>query len=169
MEHQNNPYADILKRHFEPSFEMVSRLVSYCPDGVWCEPADKAPFWQHIYHTVYYIDFWFRDEYSGAEFRSMTFDKDVAYDLGTKSGDILSKNELTAYLEKIAEKVERFFGRLTDETLLTPIAPQQDRELIYADTVLMQIRHIQYHVGHCNRLLRQYGSRTVGWIGYHEN
>jgi uncharacterized damage-inducible protein DinB len=98
----------------------------------------------------------------------MIFDKDVTHDLGTKSGDILSKKELTAYFEKITEKVERFFGKLTDETLLDPIAPQQDTELTYADTILMQIRHIQYHVGHCNRLLRQSGSRTVGWIGYHE-
>jgi hypothetical protein len=34
------------------------------------------------------------------------------------------------------------------------------------DVLLMQIRHIQYHVGHCNSILRDRGYRAVDWIEY---
>ena len=73
MENQSIQYVQILKRHFEPSFEMLAKLVEYCPESLWCEPPGKAPIWQHLYHTAYFIDFWLREDYSGTEFRSMLF------------------------------------------------------------------------------------------------
>jgi len=32
------------------------------------------------------------------------------------------------------------------------------------DVILMQIRHLQYHVGHCNSILRERGAEAVDWI-----
>lgn len=30
----------------------------------------------------------------------------------------------------------------------------------------MQIRHMQYHVGHCNSILRENNKEAVDWIDY---
>ena len=44
----------------------------------------------------------------------------------------------------------------------------RDEMVEYKDTVIvfMQIRHIQYHVGHCNSILRERGLKAVDWIDY---
>jgi len=94
--------------------------------------------------------------------------RDVQFELGVQSPETLSKEELSAYLQNIQAKLGRFWGKLTDDTLLTPIVLQRDSAFTYADAILGQIRHVQHHVGHCNGILRQYGCKTVGWLGYHE-
>lgn len=34
------------------------------------------------------------------------------------------------------------------------------------DIILMQIRHVQYHVGHFNSILREQGKKVVDWTDY---
>ncbi len=35
-------------------------------------------------------------------------------------------------------------------------------------SLLCQIRHVQYHMGHCNSILRHFHYKAVEWIGYGE-
>jgi hypothetical protein len=167
MNDQPASLLEIVKRQFDPSFEMLYQLVIQCPDELWRMEQAGAPYWQQVYHTTYFIDFWLREEYSQAEFRSLIFTKDLSFELGQPSNDWLTRDELKEYLGKIREKLGRFFGNLEDEKLSSSIVAGSG--FTYLDAIAAQIRHIQYHVGQCNTILGMQGLEAVGWIAYNEN
>lgn len=167
MNDQPVSLLEIVKRQFDPSFEMLSLLVDQCPDVVWRVEEAGSPYWQQVYHTTFFVDFWLREEYSQVEYRSMIFTKDLSCELDQPSKDWLTRDELKEYLGKIREKMGRFFGRLEDEKLSSPIVAGSG--FTYLDAIAGQIRHIQYHVGQCNTILGGQGLEAVGWIAYNEN
>ena len=106
---QLNPSClDIVKREFDPCLEMLWKVIDYCPEQVWLREEAGAPYWQQVYHTIFFIDFWLREEYSQAEFRFMIFEKDLSFDLDQASRDCLTREEAKDYLEKVQEKLARF-------------------------------------------------------------
>jgi hypothetical protein len=156
-------HVDLLQRHFVPTYDMLSRLVDHCPAELWDAPCGGYAFWHLVYHTAYWVDYWVRTDYSGAPWQSMTFDdKDVTFELDKPFTDILTQAELAAYLAAISAKVDRFFDELTDVDVLGPIVERSD--LTYGDVLLMQVRHIQHHVGLCNAILREHDAEAVPWL-----
>ncbi len=167
MNDQRLSFADIVKRQFDPSYEMLYQIVDHCPDNVWLREEAGAPYWQQAYHTTYWVDFWLREEYSQAEFRSLIFNKDLSFELDKASRDCLTREELKEYLRKVQEKLGRFFEKLDDEKLRSPIVEWSG--FTYLDAIVSQIRHIQYHVGQCNTILGKQGVNAVEWVAYNEN
>ncbi len=171
----------VLKRHLDPTLAMLRRAIAHCPDDLWLGQGQgtteasgprssrlAAPFWQIAYHTVYFLDYWLREDYSiRAGFLSLTFDKDLTPDLGRRCADHLTKTEMKAHLDKAGKRVERIFASLDDERLLERIRPQSP--FTYADAILAQIRHIQHHAGQLNAILRRAGAKAAGWQGYGED
>jgi hypothetical protein len=76
----------------------------------------------------------------------------------------LTRAELLKYKDKIKKICKAFFLDKDDEWLnhSSPIYDQ----LTHLDAVFMQIRHIQYHIGHCNSILRERNAPAVDWIDY---
>jgi hypothetical protein len=147
----------ILKRHFDPSFEMLERLIDACPDGVWLQ------IWQQVYHTLECVDFWLRTE--SGDYHLRDFKKDVTPYLDQRCSDYLTQGETRGYLETMKEKAQVFFqtnrGRLFEPSAVNDA-------MTNADVILGQIRHIQYHVGDCNSILGGQGAQAVEWLGYGE-
>lgn len=155
---------EVLQRHFDPSFEMLEKMIRQCPDEIWTQANGGFPFWQQIFHAYESIDYWMgiTDE----NYEEPKFDKDVTFDLDKTCSDFLSKEELETYSKKIGKKVEKFFNELESQDFLMLINGSD--KFTYCDKVLCQIRHVQYHVGHCNSILRHFGYEAVDWIGYGE-
>jgi uncharacterized damage-inducible protein DinB len=160
-------HVEILKRSFDPSLEMLQVLVEKCPEGLWLDDRVGFPFWQQVWHVAFFIDFWLREDYSrGAEYRVMTFDKDLPVELDRRSDEHLTREEAAEYLKRLQEKADRFFSSLDDARLLEPIV--EGRPVTYLDVIIGQIRHIQYHVGHGNCILKSSGAETSGWLAFNE-
>lgn len=154
----------VLKRHFEPSLQMLFKQIEYCPDDKWLDVNGGFPFWQQVYHALQSVDYWFWNgpgNYVLPDFNH----KDVSSELGEASKDYLSKEELIQYYEDVYVRADSFFLSYKESMLKRNC---MDRNLTNADVILMQIRHIQYHVGHCNSILRQYGLKAVEWQGFGE-
>lgn len=149
--------SSILKRHFDPSFEMLERLVDICPDDVW------PNIWQQVYHTLFGIEFWFRLE--SRDVQPTDWGKNVSPELDIQSDDYLTRDELRDYAAKMKAKAEAFF-QANRNRLFEPCAIYD--QITNADVVMMQVRHFQYHVGDCNRILGSQGVRAVEWLGYGE-
>ncbi|HOV25825.1 MAG TPA: DinB family protein [Pseudobacteroides sp.] len=156
---------ELLKRHFDPSFEMLEKMIQQCPDELWTQVNGGFPFWQQIFHTYESIDYWMRK--TDENYEEPIYDKDVTFDLNKTCSDYLSKDELMTYSKKIRKKVERFFNELESQDFLK--LSNGNDIFTYSDKVLVQIRHIQYHIGHCNSILRNHKYDAVKWIGYGEN
>ena len=153
---QSNTFH-IMKRHFDPSFEMLERLIDGCPDEVW------PGIWQQVYHTLFGIQFWFRLE--GLDVQPPDWGRNVSPELDCQSGDCLTKDELRDYAAKMRAKAEVFFQASRDR-LFEPCVIYG--KITNADVVMMQVRHFQYHVGDCNSILGSQGGQTVEWLGYGE-
>ena len=157
---------------FNSSYRMLCTLVEVCPDSVWsaCYYGFPYPVWYQVYHVAFFVDYWFRESYDGSEYRSMVFDERIApeYEHEVPAGVSISREEMKAYLERIAEKLERFFGALTDECLSQPIVPGQDR-YTYLDVIASQIRHVMYNVGYLNGILRGLDLPESDWYAYNED
>jgi hypothetical protein len=81
------------------------------PEGdLWLDDSWGSPFWQQVYHVVYYLDYWLREDYSSWRFLSLTFDKNLSADLGRRSPDHLTKTEFVEYLAKAEEKVVAYLA-----------------------------------------------------------
>lgn len=164
----NNPLVNVAKRQFESSFLMLQELVDLCPDDVWLRTDGSIPFWQQIYHASYWVDFWLRDAYDGSEFRSMIFDEGISFDLSSQSHvAYLTREQAKEYLLIIHSKAERIFQKLDDHFLATPIMENR-YDFTYADVIIGQIRHMMYHIGRCNFMLKDNRSPTVKWIAHNE-
>ena len=161
-----NDVVAILKRHLDPSLEMLQRVVDRCPSSLWLDDKEGPPFWQVAYHVIFYIEHWLREDYAVRQSRCLVPKKQVSPDLGRGSPDHLTQAELKDYLARVREKVDRIFATLDDGRLSAPIRPRSS--CTYHDAILGQVRHIQHHVGQCNNILRRAGARTAGWSGYGE-
>lgn len=165
-----NVMLKITKRQFESSYKMLLEMIEVCPDDMWTKINGGFPFWQQIYHASYWLDFWLREAYDGSEFRSMIFDESTSFELNKEVKvfkSYLTKEQLKEYLMKIHLKTERIFEKLNDVLLVTPIIKDKN-DYTYSDVIMGQIRHIMYHVGHCNSILRNNGLLAVEWIAHNE-
>lgn len=165
-----NIMLKVIKRQFESSYQMLLKIVEICPEDVWLKVNGAFPFWQQIYHASYWLDFWLRDAYDGSEFRSMIFDESISFELNrevTNYETHLTKAQLKEYIMKIHVKTERIFEKLNDVLLATPIIKDK-HDYTYANVIMGQIRHIMYHVGHCNSILRNGNLPAVEWISHNE-
>ena len=161
--------TEALRNQFNSSLHMARVLVKGCPDALWAAPCHGVPFWQQVFHYVYYIDFWMREKDDGSEWRAMIFDPAYTTDLYAESyeGLFLSRDEMLAYLDAIQRKTARIFDGLDDERLDVPAAGD-DPHYSYADVIVGQVRHIMYNIGYLNGILREKGLPESDWYSYNE-
>lgn len=161
--------TEALRNQFDSTFHMVDILVKVCPPEVWTESFNSVPFWQQVFHYVYYIDFWMREKYDNSEWRSMIFDDAYTTDLYADSYDglFISQDDMHKYLDAIHAKVRRIFDAL-DDALLNISVYKNDPRHTYVDVIVGQIRHIMYNVGYLNGILRELGMSESDWYAYNE-
>jgi hypothetical protein len=152
-----------LEVHLGMSLEMLRLVVERCPDdSVWLAGSVDFPLWQQVYHTVFFVDFWLRENYAARSWRTVVFKKEITPHLGKPSPEHLSRMEMLGFLAAVSEKVKCYFAALDDPRLWQPIS--LSKEITHADAIIGQIRHVMYHVGNCNRMLKEKGAPTTGWL-----
>ena len=164
-----NPLVDAAKGQLFSSYQMLETLVDVCPADVWQDVFNEIPFWYQVYHTVYFVDYWFREDCSGADFPSLRFDPRIPPEFErVPSLDVyLSRETMRSYLRFIREKMTRIFAVLTDADLAQP-AFAQEPQVTLLDAIFSQARHIMYNVGYCNGILRERNLEESDWYAYNE-
>jgi len=151
---------DSCKQHFFMSFSMLEKMIEQCPDEVWSVKAGGFVFWQQIIHALCSAGFWMRKP--GSAFAEPFAEKKVYPELEQDPEGNISRDEMREYKDKVKALCEAFFCDKDDEWLVFP--SDIHIKISNLDVILMQIRHIQYHVGHCNSILRERGIEAVDWI-----
>ena len=135
------------------------QFPAHCPGELWHVKKSGFVFWQQLLHALEGVAYWLRLEGDGY---SPAFPRLRVYpELDREAVDQLSKQQLLDYQQKVRAGAENYFARLTEPLLLEKSL--LDPELSNLDIILLQIRHLQYHVGHCNSILREAGLPAVGW------
>ncbi len=161
--------TEALRNQFDSTFHMARVLVKVCPGEVWGETYNEVPFWQQVFHYVYFIDFWMREKFDEAEWRSLIFEDVYNTDLYADSyeGLLISQDKMLEYLEVIQVKTTSLFDCLNDEKLSNSVFGNNP-QYTYADVIIGQIRHIMYNIGYLNGILRELGLPESDWYAYNE-
>ncbi len=152
------------------SMQMLKILVDVCEDDVWHTVYYGHPFWYHVYHVAYFIDYWLREYYSNSSFKSMEFNELIPPEFKHPVDSSLSicRADMLEYVHLLFIKSERFFARLDDKRLSQPAVGDR-HDLTYADVIMTQLRHIMYNIGYLNGILRGLGLQESDWFAYNEN
>ncbi|WBW95920.1 DinB family protein [Oceanirhabdus sp. W0125-5] len=153
----------ITKTQFDLAFSMLEQMIEKCPDDLWNEKKGGYVFWQQLLHAFTGTNFWLRMKKE--KFVEPFADKKVYPELEHDPENQLTKEDLIEYKNQVKEIAEAFFADKDDEWL-------QESSILYnkiknLDVVFMQVRHIQYHVGYCNSILKENNREVVEWIDYY--
>ena len=163
--------AEAARNQFLSSFRMLRMFTDVCPDAVWEARffGFSYPVWYQVYHTAYFVDFWFQEEYAAEPVLCMSFDERIPpeFEHEPDPGLLIPMAEMRAYLALLEEKTGRFFDRITDGMLGQEI-PGNESNRTYLDVVCCQIRHVMYNVGYLNAILRSLGLEESDWYAYNE-
>ena len=160
------PLTKAIKRQYDYSLTMLREVIDACPENLWTERIGLFPFWQQIYHSLYWADYNIQESYAGEKIFSWKTKKVITHELNKEKFVLvehLTKDELCSYFQAFIEKKEHFFYKISDTELLAPIPNRQD-DCTYLDIITNQIRHIMYHVGHCDCALREQGCSVKAWV-----
>jgi hypothetical protein len=155
-----------IKRQYDYSLTMLHEMIIGCPVELWTEIIGSFPFWQQLYHALYWTDYNIQENCGGEKIFSWKTEKNITHELDeekTVFPEYLTKDELNMYLKAFIEKKDKFFIGMNDSALLEPIPYRRDG-CTYLDIITNQIRHIMYHVGHCDCILRERGYPAIAWI-----
>ena len=78
--------------------------------------------------------------------------------------EYLNKKEMLDYYDKTIENIDCFFEELNEIGIYN--SHNFYDKISNFDVVIMQIRHVQNHIGHCNELLIQNNIEPVHWRSY---
>ncbi|HEX3046116.1 MAG TPA: DinB family protein [Bacillota bacterium] len=159
----NAKIINACQTHFFFSFSMLEKLIEACPEDTWDLKAGGFVFWQQLLHALSGINFWMRSS-PEPPFIEPFRERNVYPELEQDPEGKVTRAELLEYKDDVKGICVGFFLNKDDEWLChsSPIYDQ----ITNLDVVFMQIRHIQYHVGHCNSILRDRNIPAVDWIDY---
>ena len=164
MPDQTTTMLDVLRRQFDPCLQMLADVVDACPASVWLDSQNGRPFWQQVIHALTGVRFWLRE--ASQPFSLPDFGQGPIPDLDQPPSFVVDKQTAKAYLHTIRITTDAFFGTLDDLRLLATSSIYD--KCTYADLILMQIRHLQHHVGYCNCLLQTGHALPAKWKGHAE-
>ncbi len=151
-------FLDICRENYLALIQMIEQAITLCPDKLWEDKDLQPQFWQEIYHTIYYLDFYF-----GNNWRKKPERFECKENLGEVPEIILTKTDLQSYIEEVREKCLNVLENLTKEDLEGKnsyfwTGATLSHRLIY------NIRHSQHHVGKINSILSSNGIEAAKWI-----
>ena len=166
----NSALIPTLRDQFFSSYQMLETLVEVCPDDVWYGVYNDVPFWYQVYHTVYFVDYWFRTDQEVTRFPSMPLDPRIPpeFESEVPTGLSISRESMRAYLCLIREKLIIIFASMKESDLSHP-AFAQEPEVTLLDAIFSQTRHIMYNIGYCNGILRGRNLTEADWYAYNES
>ena len=172
-----------LKRQYDSTFQMLRRAVEICPDDLWEDRGEEAPFWQQALHTAMALHGSLREAlpdfdhsvHQGLEADlptetppEMSFRARAMLGIQMMRQDFepsrpVTREEMTGYLcelwERTHEALERDLDRGLGASHLQVWAGQNllEKHIYY-------LRHTQHHIGRLNSILFRRVGEPNPWI-----
>jgi hypothetical protein len=168
MSDQHTPSGDDgvfvahLRTHLLLSLDMLDRLIAICPPTIWDKTAGGFPFWQQILHALTGTLFWTRP--TAGDFHEPFAERHVFPELDGTPEDQLTKEELSELSGSVRRQIATLLAHKDEAWLKKPNCIYNG--ILNVDAIVGQIRHLQYHVGHCNSILREHNEQAEDWLDY---
>ena len=158
----NNVILNSLKTQLLISFSMLKKIIENCSDELWNKKVSGYVFWQQLVHAFAGTYGWLREEKLGYVPFSKFNGKYVYIDFENDPEINLKKDDIIKCCTETKDVVQKWFSEKDDNWFLSPwkIYPK----ITNLDNTVGQIRHLMYHVGHCEASLREKGIETGEWL-----
>jgi hypothetical protein len=171
-----SPWHPTIARQLAAAIQTLRLAIDACPDDLWDDRADGAPFWHLAYHALFYTDLYLSDDHPS--FRPMPFHREKVDFLPgdfkehggivTTPDSAYAKTQLLDYADHCLRKCDETFAKLTDERALERCGfwwyPLNVGELL-----LVNLRHAQHHAGQLALILRRRADIGIDWLGARDN
>lgn len=152
----------VVLRHLKPILEMLRHTILTCPEQVFA--GDTLLVREQLYHALVGMDVWFTDKPIHYNFSEILDIK--AAQMHKIAPANISRRFLLSYLGKIEHKLANI-PMSTDKLL--EIREMSGREITYLDQCLVQMRHVQHHLGEIDEIMRSHHLPLLEWKGYGES
>jgi hypothetical protein len=164
-----------MKEQYHAGLAMLADCVAKCPDDMWTQGAHPRPFWRIAFHTAFFTHLYMGQAEAdfapwpgrreGIHHRLWESPADVEpYDL-PEEAEIYTRGELLDYIRYVDSLVDTIVDALDLTAPATGFSWYDDYgSMSKLSHELMNLRHIQGHVGQLSELLMARGIDT-DWIG----
>lgn len=150
----------VARRQLFLCYDMIENLIEDTPDSIWGLKKGGYIYWQQLLHAICGSLYWLRTDPDN--FTEPFIELNVYPELEKDPENQLSKEQLLRLLNDAKDVASYFFDHYDSKQLLL------DSVLVHAvsglDIVFIQIRHLMYHIGHCEAILRESGSEVPEWL-----
>ena len=161
---ENNVLLLSLKTQLLISFSMLEKIIETCPDELWNKKVSGYVFWQQLVHAFAGTHGWLREEKLEIMPPFSIFNGKKIYSEFENDPEImLTKADVIQLCNETKETVEKWFNGKDDDWLKMPFAIFKINNF---DNIAGQIRHIMYHVGHCEAIFRESGIKPNEYLDY---
>ena len=161
---ENIVFVNSLKNNFFMSFTMLEKIIEICPYELWNSKKSGFIFWQQLLHAFTGMQFWLREE--NIPFIEPFMEKKVYPELDGEPENNLSKDDIKKCSEDSKIIGKKWFDGKDDTWLKKPSKVYE--KITNLDVIIMQIRHMMYHVGHFEAIFRENGIETVEYKDFEE-
>jgi DinB superfamily len=164
-------------RQFGAALKMLHEAVERCPDELWDDRSEGTPFWQIAYHALFFLDLYLSQTLEGfkpAEFHVENANVFVGeYPWMKPAGKIglpefeFSKAQVLGYMQQCWAKCKKRVEGMTEESAAQKCAfPWYGVSV--GEMTLINLRHVQHHVGQLAAVLRRRAGIGLEWKGSEE-
>ena len=158
----NKYIVNELQKHFNRTGRMLLQSILACPDEIWETASEGYPLWKHAYHAAYWLDVWMSESLDRFEKPEGFYTR--SFELDNASAKVFTKNQVADYCSTVLKKCEMFFEKLQDEDL-DERKPFFDKNPTVFERIMGQIRHVSYHTGYMDCILKKNTGKIPDWIG----
>jgi GNAT superfamily N-acetyltransferase len=153
-----------LKTQLLISFSMLEKIIKICPDELWNKKVSGYIFWQQLVHAFAGTHGWLREDKLEITPPFSIFNGKKIYSEFENDPEImLTKADVIQLCNETKETIEKWFNGKDDDWLKMPFAVFKINNF---DNIAGQIRHIMYHVGHCEAIFRENGIKPDEYLDY---
>jgi hypothetical protein len=160
---ENCVFLNSLRNQFFLSFSMMENIIEICPDELWNKKVSGFVFWQQLVHVLAGAHCWLREEKPEIIPSFSTFNgKNIYPELENDPEIMLTKPEVRILCKETKETTEKWFAGKDDNWLKKILFGKMTN----FDNITGHLRHIMYHIGHCEAIFRENGIKTGEYIDY---
>jgi hypothetical protein len=144
---------------------MLERIIEICPDDLWNTKKSGFIFWQQVIHVLSWMNACMRD----GKMKPLPFSdfngKNIYPDFENIPEIMLTKSEIIECCKATKEIAKKCFSGKDDNWLKLPW--EKHNKVTNFDMLESSIKHLIYHIGHCEAVFRENGIKTGEYLDYY--
>lgn len=157
-----------LRSQYHATLLTLREVIEKCPDKMWDDPTDSAPFWRVAYHTLYFAHLYLQQDQES--FKPWARHRDEAQYISSvpregrppKKCEPFSRGELLEYCDECSGMIEAGVDALD---LSAPQCGFPWYKMSTLEHQIVSIRHIQHHAAALAGRLRRSAGIAIDWVG----